>query len=117
MSLVLREVLSGLASELEALLRSDDESELASQIASLTVVDRCRCDVDSCATIFTVPKPEGAWGPTHRNIVLDVPEGMTVLDVLDEKIVCIEILDRDEITSQVLGIHRLPFEHEKIEES
>ena len=104
MSLILQEVLPGLASELEVLLRSDDESELASQIASLTVVDRCRCDVDSCATIYTVPKPEGAWGSTHRNIVLDVPEGMMVLDVLDERIVCIEILDRDEITEQVLSL-------------
>jgi hypothetical protein len=104
MSPLLREVLPGLASELEALLRTDDELELASQIASLTVVDRCRCDLDSCATIYNVPKPEGAWGPTHRNIVLDVPEGMTVIDVLDEKIVCIEILDRDEMTEQVLSL-------------
>jgi hypothetical protein len=104
MPMILRDVLPGLAGELEALLRSDNESELASQIASLKVVDRCRCDSDSCATIYNVPKPEGAWGPTHRNIVLDVPEGMTVIDVLDEKIVCIEILDRYEITAQVLNL-------------
>lgn len=104
MSLLLREVLPGLANELEVLLRSDEELELASQITSLIVVDRCRCDLNSCATIYNVPKPEGAWGPTLRNVVLDVLEGMTVLDVLDEKIVCIEILDRDEITSQVLSL-------------
>jgi hypothetical protein len=104
MSLLLQEVLPGLASELEVLLRGDEELELASQIASLMVVDRCRCDLNSCATIYNVPKPEGAWGPTHRNIVLDVPEGMTVIDVVDEKIVCIEMLDRDEITDQVLRL-------------
>jgi hypothetical protein len=104
MNLVLQEVLPGLASELEFLLRSDDESELADQIASLKIVDRCRCDSDSCATIYNVQKPDGAWGPTHRNIVLDVSEGMTVVDVLDEKIVCIEILGRDEITAQVLNL-------------
>jgi hypothetical protein len=104
MSLKLREVLPGLASELEVLLRSDEESKLADQIDSLVVVDRCRCDIDSFATIYNVSKPEGAWGPTHRNIVLDVPEGMTVVDVLDERIVCIEILDRDEITAQVLNL-------------
>jgi len=104
MSLILREVLPGLANELEVLLRSDDESELADQIASLEVVDRCRCDSDSCATIYNVQNPERAWGPTHRNIVLEVPEGMTMVDVLDERIVSIEILDRDEITAQVLNL-------------
>jgi len=104
MPFILREVLPGLASELEALLRSDDESELADQIDSLQVVDRCRCDSPSCATIYNVQKPEAAWGPTHRNIVLDVPEGLTVVDVLEEKIVSIEILDRDEITVQVLNL-------------
>ena len=102
--MILREVLPGLAGELEALLRSDDEPELASQIASLEVVDRCRCGCDSCATIYNVQKPRGAWGPTHRNVVLRVPEGLTIIDVLDEKIVCIEILDRDEITAQVLSL-------------
>jgi hypothetical protein len=104
MPLILKEVLPGLANELEVLLRSDDESELADQIASLEIVDRCRCDSDSCATIYNVQKPEGAWGPTHRNIVLNVPEGMMVVDVLDERIVSIEILDRDEITAQVLNL-------------
>jgi hypothetical protein len=104
MSLYLREVLPGLANELEVLLRDDDEAELASQIASLKVVDRCRCDSASCATIYNVPKPQGAWGPTHRNVVLAVSEGMTVVDVLDERIVCIEILDRQELTEQVLNL-------------
>ncbi len=104
MPLILREVLPGLANELEVLLRSDDESKLADQIASLEVVDRCRCDSDSCATIYNVQKPKGALGPTHRNIVLDVHEGMTVVDVLDERIVCIEILDRNELTAKVVKL-------------
>ena len=104
MPLILRGVLPGLARELKVLLRSDDESELADQIDSLEVVDRCRCDSRSCATIYNVQKPERAWGPTHRSIVLDVPEGLTVVDVLDEKIVSIEILDRGEITTQVLNL-------------
>lgn len=47
MPLTLREVLPRLASELEVLLRSDDESKLADRIDSLEVVDRCRCDSDS----------------------------------------------------------------------
>jgi hypothetical protein len=104
MSVILREVLPGLAQELEALLRANSETELADQVSSLEVVDRCRCNSDSCATIYNVQKPKGAWGPSHRNVVLDPIDGMTVLDVLDEKIVCIEILDRDEITVEVVKL-------------
>jgi len=100
----LREVLPGLAGELEALLRADNEPDLAAQVSSLKVVDRCRCDIASCATIYNVQKPKGAWGPSHRSIVLDTVEGMTVVDALDEKIVCIEILDRDDITAAVLKL-------------
>ena len=100
MSLNLRDVLPGLASELARLLRAEGELELAEQVASLEVVDRCRCDNASCATIYTVPKPEGAWGANHYNLILNT-KGLTVLDVLDDRIVCIEILDRDEITEQV----------------
>jgi len=103
MPLTLRECLPELAAELESLLRNDNEMELAEQVQSLQIVDRCRCDSRSCATIYNVPKPNGAWRGNHRNVVLDT-EGLTVLDVLDERIVCIEMLDRDGITET---IHRL----------
>ena len=82
----------------------DGEVELAGQVSSLALVDRCRCDSDSCATLYCVPKPEGAWGSDHRNILLATKEGLTVVDVLDEKIVCIEILDRAEIRARVLEL-------------
>jgi len=104
MSLILGNVLPDLAAELESLLGSDGELELAAQVHSLAMVDRCRCDSDSCATFYCVPKPKGAWGPNHRNVLLDTQKGVTVVDVLDEKIVCIEILDRAEITTQVLKL-------------
>ncbi len=103
MSLILGNVLPELAAELENLLVADGEPELAAQVHSLALVDRCRCD-ENCATFYCVPRPKGGWGPNHRNVLLDVEEGLTVLDVLDEKIVCVEILDRDEITRQVLKL-------------
>src|SRR5205823_14091859 len=99
-SLTLRESLPELAAELETLLRKDNESALADQVQSLEIDDRCRCDSRSCATIYNVPKPQGAWRGEHRNILLDT-EGLTVLDIVDERIVCIEMLDRDRITQQV----------------
>jgi hypothetical protein len=103
MPLTLRECLPELAVELESLLRNDNEMEHAVQVQSLEIPDRCRCDSRSCATIYNVPAPDGAWHGNHRNIILNT-DGLTVLDVVDERIVCIEMLDRDEITEIV---HRL----------
>lgn len=104
MLLILGNVLPDLAAELESLLASYGELDLAAQVPSLALIDRCRCDSDSCATFYCVPKPEEAWGPSHRNVLLNSKEGLTVVDVLDEKIVCVEILDRAEITSQILRL-------------
>jgi hypothetical protein len=100
MSLTLRESLPELVAELEMLLRVNNESQLADRVRSLEIFDRCRCDSASCATIYNAPKPKGAWSGNHRNILLRT-EGLTVLDIVDERIVCIEMLDRDRITQRV----------------
>jgi hypothetical protein len=86
-----------LAQELESLLVKDGESDLAVQVRQLHIVDRCRCGDDFCATFYTVPRPNGAWGAGHRNISLDCETGMLILDVVNDKITCVEVLDRDEI--------------------
>jgi hypothetical protein len=86
-----------LAQELESLLAKDGESDLAVQVRQLHIVDRCRCGDDFCATFYTVPRPNGAWGAGHRNISLDCETGMLILDVVNDKITCVEVLDRDEI--------------------
>jgi hypothetical protein len=99
---LLRNALPELAAELKSLLEKDDLAQLAGQVESLRIADRCRCDSKTCATFYTVPKPEGAWGAGHENIVLDVEEGLMVLDTLDGKIVCVEILDRVEIREKLL---------------
>ncbi|MBN8733644.1 MAG: hypothetical protein J0L64_24130 [Acidobacteria bacterium] len=95
-----------LAAELRALLLASDDSHLAGQVEHLRVIDRCRCGDSFCATLYTAPIPEGSYGPTHRNVVLDPAAGMIVLDVVEERIVCVEILYRDELRSQIL--HLLP---------
>jgi hypothetical protein len=99
---LLQEALPEFADELRALLEKDGLIQLAEQVASLRIVDRCRCGEESCASFFTVPKPEGAWGAGHENIVLDADEGMLVLDAVGGKIVHVEILDRDEIRKKLL---------------
>jgi hypothetical protein len=95
------DVLPELAQELEALLVKQSELQLAAQVRGLRIVDRCRCDDDFCATFYTVPRPNGSWGPGHRNVSLDCKHGMLILDVVDDKLTCVEVLYRDEIRQKL----------------
>ena len=99
---LLQEALPEFADELRALLEKDELVHFVTQVASLRIVDRCRCGEESCASFYTAPKPEGSWGVGHENIVLDAKEGMLVLDTVASKIVHVEILDRDEIREKLL---------------
>jgi hypothetical protein len=97
MNVRLVDALPELAYELEALLRLQGESELAVQVPELRIVDRCRCGDDFCATFYIQPKPVESYGSKHRSIALEPKEGMLIIDVDDGKIVCVEVLYRDEI--------------------
>jgi major membrane immunogen (membrane-anchored lipoprotein) len=99
---LLQDVLPELAEELRTLLEKDGESQLAAQISSLHIVDRCRCGDDFCATFYTAPKPKGAYGAKHETIALDIEDGYLNVDVNDGKIVCVEVLYRDEIRDKLL---------------
>ncbi|HNY42415.1 MAG TPA: hypothetical protein PKJ41_18585 [Bryobacteraceae bacterium] len=88
-----------LARELEELLVEIEEPALAAQVAGLQIVDRCRCGDDFCATFYTQPKPSGSYGPHHRNVPLTPQKGWLILDVVDDQIMCVEVLYRDEIKS------------------
>jgi hypothetical protein len=93
-----------LAGELEALLLKNGEAELARQVAGLFIIDRCRCGDDFCATIYTAPKPKGAWGLGHETIALDPEEGYMNVDLLNGNIVEVEVLFRDQIRDQLLKL-------------
>lgn len=92
------------AKEIAVLLRQENETTLAFQVSQLKVLDRCRCGDSFCSTIYTQPKPKGSYAPSHRNICLAPTQGMIVVDVVDEKIVCLEILFRDEIRERLLDV-------------
>jgi len=100
----LADALPDLAKEIEQLLRGDAEPELAAQVARLRIFDRCRCNDDFCATFYTQPKPEGAYGPGHRDVSLNPENGMLILDVVDEQIVAVEVLYRDEIGESIRAL-------------
>lgn len=96
-NVLLKEVLPEVASEIEYLLLKDQWNDLADQISKLKIIDKCRCGDSFCSSFYTVPKPKGSWGPGHENIVLDSEEGDFILDIVDGKIVYVEILHRKDI--------------------
>ena len=89
---LLAEAIPELAVELTALLKEAGET------------DRCRCGDDFCATIYMVPPPQGDWGPGHENVALNPARGDLILDVVDRKITCVEVLFRDEVRNRVLAL-------------
>jgi len=86
------------------LLITAGETGLATQISGLRIVDRCRCGDDFCSTFYVQPKPDGAYGPSHRSVDLAPQQGTIILDVVDEKIACVEVQYRDEIREKLQAL-------------
>ncbi len=91
-----------LSSELEQLLFEQGESELARQVSTLSVVDRCHCGDDFCGMFYVLPKPPGGYGPGHRNVSLDPKQGMLILDVVADRIAAVEVLHRDAVRQSLI---------------
>jgi hypothetical protein len=97
------EALPGFTNELEELLKKAGEPKLAAQVQYLKILDRCRCGDDFCSTFYAQSKPDGAYGPDHRNVVLAPDDGTVILDVVADQICCVEVLDRPEIREKLLA--------------
>ncbi|MFJ5270921.1 hypothetical protein [Streptomyces sp. NPDC088358] len=92
---LIRDVFPDLVAELTALLEDEGERELAICAWDLRLVDECGCGDDFCQSIRTADHPEGQpYGPGHRCVPLLPSKGMLILDVVNGRIVYIEILDR-----------------------
>jgi hypothetical protein len=100
--MLVSEIFPELFTELQELLQHKGEAKLAAQIPELRLVDRCRCGDDFCATIYTQAKPAKRYGPSHRSLDLEADKGMIILDVVEDKVACIEILHRGEIRMKLL---------------
>jgi hypothetical protein len=100
--MLLREALPNLSRELITLLEAAREPGLAAQIDDLEMIERCGCNDSFCSSFYTAPRPEGAYGPKHRNVSLEPEHGMSILDVVDDRIMQVEVLFRDEIRSQLI---------------
>lgn len=92
---LVREVYPELIAELERLLEAEGERHLAICVRDIRLVAPCGCRDDFCQSIRTAEHPPGTpYGPGHRNVLLDPEEGMVILDVVNERIVYVEILNR-----------------------
>ncbi|AUG75483.1 hypothetical protein CFP65_0520 [Kitasatospora sp. MMS16-BH015] len=93
---LVRHVFPDLAEELIGLLQEEGEEELALLAADLRLVAECGCGDDFCQSFKTAPHPAGkAYGPDHRCVLLAPAQGMLVLDVVDTRIMYVEVLHRD----------------------
>lgn len=92
---LLRDVYPDLTAELSDLLERQGERELASGVRDLRLVDECGCGDESCQSLRTAEHSRSEpYGPGHRNIMLDPQDGMLILDVVHERIMYIEMLER-----------------------
>jgi hypothetical protein len=101
---LLADALPQFAHGLEELLKEQNESGLAAQVPGLRIVDRCRCGDDFCTTFYTQAIPKGSYGPDHRNLELRPDKGWLILDIMGVKIVCVEVLYREEIRRELHAV-------------
>ncbi|MER7706790.1 hypothetical protein ABTX81_28320 [Kitasatospora sp. NPDC097605] len=91
----LRDVFPDLAAEVADLLEEEGEHDLAAHARDLRLVGECDCGDDFCQSLRTAPHPKGQpFGEGHRCVTLEPPTGMLVLDVVDDRIMYVEVIDR-----------------------
>jgi hypothetical protein len=79
--------------------------ELAAQVPSLRIFERCSCGDDICSTFYVKSRPNGAYGPNHRCVRLFPDKGnLLILDVVAGEIACVELLDRADVRKQLLAV-------------
>jgi hypothetical protein len=102
--MLLGETLPEFAQELQRLLRAQ-KPELAVQVPMLEIIEGCGCGDDFCASFYTQPKPNGAYGPGHDTLLLDTAApGMLMLDVVDGVISFVEVLYRPDVRQKLIAL-------------
>jgi hypothetical protein len=92
---LVREVFPELVAELITLLEDEGERDLAICAWDLRLVEECGCGDDFCQSLRTAPHPQGQpYGAGHRCVPLSPAQGLLCLDVVDDRIVYVEVVDR-----------------------
>lgn len=99
------EAFPALAVEFTDLLLKEGLVELANEVQTLKVYDRCRCGEKRCATFYFAPKPEGAWGNNLETVQLESESEMDfIVDYMGEKILDLELLGNPVISSKLASL-------------
>jgi hypothetical protein len=99
---LVREVFPELVDELVQLLEEEGERELAICVRDVRVIGECGCGDDLCQSIRTSDHPGGQpYGPGHRCVPLLPSSGDLILDVVNGRIMYIEILGRPPLRRRV----------------
>lgn len=102
----LADALPDLATEIVRSLQEDGRDYLAEQVPTLPIGAPCGCGDDFCSSFYTGPKPDGAWGPGHRNVEIESDKAMIILDVVDDVIRFVEVLWWPEIGETLKSLIR-----------
>ncbi|MEU8985126.1 hypothetical protein AB0C98_01305 [Streptomyces sp. NPDC048558] len=99
---LVREVFPELVDELVQLLEEEGERELAICVWDVRVIGECGCGDDFCQSIRTSDHPGGQpYGPGHRCVPLLPSSGDLILDVVNGRIMYIEMLGRPPLRRRV----------------
>ncbi|MEU9052828.1 hypothetical protein AB0D37_20800 [Streptomyces sp. NPDC048384] len=99
---LVREVFPELVDELVQLLEGEGERELAICVWDVRMIGECGCGDDFCQSIRTSDHPGGQpYGPGHRCVPLLPSSGDLILDVVNGRIMYIEILGRPPLRRRV----------------
>ena len=89
------DILPAIAKEIENVLFDMGEYRLARSIGELEVVDRCRCGDEACGTFYTADRQ--GWKNKPLKHLINDEHGHCDVGIYDGHIVCVEILDRDDV--------------------
>ena len=89
---LVRDVLPGLAAQLERSLGELGRPDLAEQVPSLRIRAVCPCEVEGCGS-FSTALPMKRWFRRGKQ----VPVGDLVVDTIDGEIVFVEVLGRPDV--------------------
>ncbi|AWS47813.1 hypothetical protein [Streptosporangium sp. 'caverna'] len=89
---LVRELFPDLVADLIACLREEGEEDLAISAWDIRFYEECGCGDDFCQSFRTAERPDGAYGPGHRCVPLISPKGDLILDVVEGRIMFVEVL-------------------------
>ncbi|MFF5109829.1 hypothetical protein [Streptosporangium sp. NPDC000509] len=89
---LVRELFPDLVTDLIACLGEEGEEDLAVSAQDIRFYEECGCDDDFCQSFYTAERPDGAYGFGHRCVSLLSPRGYLVLDVVEGRIMYVEVL-------------------------